>query len=308
MNDSRIELSIIICTYNRIQYLPKCINNCKQQSLSKTRYEVIVVDNNSTDDTKSFCLDFKEKNPDLNFIYVNESNQGHTWARNKGIDISKGSILSFLDDDAFPNSEYAERIIHFFSGHPHVIGIGGKIIPIYEDDVAPQWMSSYLLTLVSAIDLGNKNIPFTGSKFPIGANMAFRQSAFEKVGKFNVNLGRKGNELEGGDEKDLAIRLKKSGETLMYVHDVLVDHIIPSKRIQIPYIRDLGIGVGKSEKKRLRKELFIEKPKKVLSELIKIAATLILAIYFYLQLKPAKANMLIKFRFWVIQGYFSKII
>jgi len=304
--DSTISLSIIVCTYNRIQYLPKCLASCNHQLLSKAKYEVIVVDNNSTDRTKEFCDDFKKQNPDLNFVYVNESSQGHTWARNKGIESSKGSILSFLDDDAFPSPNYAEAIVEFFSQYPDITGIGGKIIPIYENGIKPAWMSNYLLTLVSALDLGNKNVLFKGSKFPIGANMAFRKTIFGKIGVFDVNLGRKGTGLEGGDEKDLAIRLKKSGEKLMYVHNVVVDHIIPFNRVQVPYIKGLGIGVGKSEKKRLQKADCHEKLNKVVNELIKVLATFVLASLFYLQLRPAKANMLIKFRFWVLQGYFSK--
>jgi len=84
---------------------------------------------------------------------------------------------------------------------------------------------------------------------------------------------------------------------------VKVDHIIPEKRLTMEYIKGLGIGVGSSEKRRVTKTGFVETVKKIISETIKVGATFILFILYFVQGKFAQANMLVKFRFWVLQGY-----
>jgi hypothetical protein len=137
--------------------------------------------------------------------------------------------------------------------------------------------------------------------------MAYRAIAFEEYGNFNTELGRRGRELEGGDEKDMVYRLKKDGRKVHYVPSIHVKHIIPESRIQLSYIKGQAIGVGTSEKKRLLAEDISEKIKKTFEEIIKIGGTFILSLYYLFTFKPGKGIMLIKFRAWVIQGYFSKI-
>jgi hypothetical protein len=151
--------------------------------------------------------------------------------------------------------------------------------------------------------MGNSPKKFKGSKFPIGANMAFRSEVFEKYGHFNTDLGRRGSGLEGGDEKEVFLRLKKEKEEIHYVPKVKVDHIIPEKRLTMEYIKGLGIGVGSSEKRRVTKTGFVETVKKIFSEVIKVGATLVLFLIYFVKGKFAQANMLVKFRFWVLQGY-----
>ncbi len=298
-------VSVIVCTYNRAKYLPACLKHLAEQSVDYTNYEVLIVDNNSTDNTAEICHDFIAENESLNFYYFLENNQGHTFARNRGILEAGGEILSFIDDDAFVKNDFIENIGQYFNSHKPIMAIGGKIIPVYETE-KPKWMSKYLLTLVSAIDLGDKPKAFKGNKFPIGANMAFRKEVFNKYGLFNTELGRRADGLEGGDEKEVFLRLKDNNEVIHYVPSVCVDHIIPEKRIQIPYIKGLGIGVGSSEIKRLKGAGFNKWMNKIISEFIKFVATFILFIGYCLQLKFNAALMLVKFRIWVIKGMIQK--
>jgi len=238
----------------------------------------------------------------MNVHYFCEMNQGHTFARNRGINEARGEILSFIDDDAFVDQNFIKEIQSYFDKNNQVSAIGGKILPVYEGET-PKWMSKYLLTLVSALDLGNSPKKFKGSKFPIGANMAFRADVFEKYGHFNTDLGRRGSGLEGGDEKEVFLRLKKEKEEIHYVPSVKVDHIIPEKRLTMEYIKGLGIGVGSSEKRRVTKAGFVETMKKIISEGIKVGATFILFVFYFIQGKFSQAKMLVKFRFWVLEGY-----
>lgn len=270
-----------------------------QQTANKQDYEVIVVDNNSPDNT----FEYIEAQISGNIHYVLEMQQGLPFARNKGIEEAKGEIISFLDDDACPDEFYIERMLAFFDNHPECIGIGGKIEPIFEGTQRPKWMISQLLPLVAALDLGNTSLKFGKGKFPIGANMAYRKEAFTTYGGFDNALGRRGASLEGGEEKDLAIRLQNAGFELWYVPEISVTHTIPGKRLQTDYIKGLAKGVGSSERKRMSKYGFIPKFVRFLEELKKIIGSPVLASYYLLIGNFSAATMIIQFRIWVIQGY-----
>lgn len=297
-------LSIIVCTYNRDRYIEETLILLSDQSIEESHYEVLIIDNNSTDDTTNKCRNLIKRSGFSNFHYFLETNQGHTYSRNRGIKESSGHYLAFLDDDAWVNRHYCEEIIHFFDNQKDATAIGGKIIPEYESK-EPVWMSRYLWPLVAGLDMGNQVREFKGSQYPIGANMAYRSQVFSDYGMFNIDLGRRGKGLEGGDEKDMIFRLKTGGERVFYVPSVKVRHIIPGSRTTISYIRGQAIGVGISEKKRLSHSGLLPVIIKSFSELIKIGATCVLGLFYLFTFRPAKGIMLIRFRTWVIQGYLS---
>lgn len=297
-------VSVIVCTYNREKYLPDCLEHLSRQSARKETYEILIVDNKSSDNTAKIATQFSKLNQG-NTRYFLEENQGHTFARNRGIRESKGEILTFIDDDAFVDTDFVKNIQDYFDKNPDVQALGGKIKPVYEAE-EPKWMSKYLLTLVSAIDLGNKPKLFSGNKFPIGANMSFRKRVFATYGIFNTELGRRAEGLEGGDEKEMFLRMKKNNEVIHYVPSVKVDHIIPEKRTKIEYIKGLGIGVGSSERKRLRGSSFKDKAEKFIHELIKIGGTIVLFFAYLLKFRFQAAFMLVMFRFWVLIGLAGK--
>jgi glycosyltransferase involved in cell wall biosynthesis len=297
-----MKVSVIVCTYNRAQYLPTTLQRLAEQTCDSNHYEILIIDNNSTDETSNISREFIKNHPHIDCKYYLEQDQGHTFARNRGIKESNYNILSFIDDDAFVRPNFIENTIHYFSNNPSVAAIGGKIIPKYESS-EPKWMSKYLWPLVAALDMGDTPKQFKGRKFPIGANMAFRKSTFDKYGIFDVELGRRGTGLEGGDEKEMFTRLKNGNEKIFYDPKVVVDHIIPDKRLTTKYIKGLAMGVGTSEKKRLKKASIISKLERLFEEVLKIAGTGVLFFYHFFRLETHAATMLIKFRFWVIQGF-----
>ncbi len=297
------DLSVIVCTYNRERYIGQCLEHLIHQDVDKGSYEVIIVDNNSTDNTGTICEAVVAKQE--SFKYYLETNQGHSFSRNRGIEESKGEIVAFLDDDAFVANDYVTNLISFFANHSEVQAIGGKINPRYEG-ATPKWMSKYLLPLVAAQDMGETPKAFTGRKFPIGANMAFRRAVFEKYGNFNVNLGRKGTGLEGGDEKEVFLRLKADKIPIFYVPNIVVDHIIPEKRVTKEYIKGLAVGVGTSERKRIKEAGAPDFFLKIVDELIKSLGTIILFFLYFLRGKSSAGIMLLKFRYWVVKGLMTR--
>ena len=298
-------VSVIVCTFNRVKYLPICLGKLVNQTVSFSEYEIIIIDNNSTDESGAACELFINMHKKINVQYFLELQQGHTYSRNRGIAESKGEYLAFIDDDAFVEVDYIENINKAFS-NLEIAALGGKIIPHYESGNPPVWMSKYLLPLVAALDMGIHKQYFRKGKFPIGANMAFRKNVFKDLGLFNIELGRRGSKgLEGGDEKDVFLKLHKSGAKILYDPDIKVTHIIPESRLQLTYIKGLAIGVGSSERKRLKSTDIFQKSNKILSELIKIVGTAILCFSFLFKGKVPAAKMLVMFRFWVITGYFK---
>ena len=298
-------LSVVVCTYNREKYMIKNLNSFVNQTLPFANFEVVIVNNNSPDNTDEICTTFISKHPEINITYVIEKNQGHTFARNRGIKESKANLIAFIDDDAFVRPEYCENIVSFFKENPKVDVIGGKIIPVYESGQEPKWMTPYLLTLMAAQDYGNKVIEFNPRKFPIGANMIYRSSVFDKIGIFNTELGRRGDGLEGGDEKDVIHRLRQIGGVIYYVPDVVVDHIIGEYREKMDYIKAMGVGVGTSEITRIKEEGIKMGINKVFEELFKWGATFALFAFYLISLRPIKGWTLLKFRFWVLTGLVS---
>lgn len=297
-------LSIIVCTYNRAAYIESTLKHLIEQDIDKRLIEILIINNNSTDKTEEICLHFMATHPQEPIHYVVEKHQGHSYARNRGIQESKGGLIAFIDDDAFVEKNFSKNIIQFFKEYPQAKVIGGKIIPVYESK-KPKWMSTFLLPLVSALDMGDTIKPFKGRKFPIGANVTFRRDVFDQYGYFNVALGRKGSGLAGGDEKELVLRLKADQTPIYYVPHVVVQHVIPDKRLSQEYIKGLAIGVGQSEKERLKKKPLSQKISRAMEEILKIGATAILFVLYSLKLQFPKAIMLVKFRMWVMQGFFN---
>jgi len=290
-------ISAIVCTYNREQYIGKCIDHLCKQSLHPSKYEIIIVDNNCTDSTQSICKTIIANHPEHSIHYFEEQNAGLSFARNRGIAESKYDVLAFIDDDAFAEPDYLKNILHAMNAFPEVLAAGGKVIPKFEKE-KPAWLSHFLMPLVAAFDQGNQTKFLERNTFPIGANMVFRKKAFDSFGTFDTNLGRKKTELGGGEEKDMFNRIASKG---IYIHNAVVNHIIPESRLSMDYIKNQSINIGKSERKRLNAQMT-----KILSkECAKIAATVILFFGYMAVLQPGKATMLIKFRFWVLSGLIS---
>ncbi len=293
------KISAVISTYNRARYLPKVLQHLLQQSLDKKDYEIIVVNNNSTDRTEAIARNFHENNPDIQYKYVIETNQGLSYGRNRGILESEGDYITFIDDDAFPDRDYLKVTVDYLDSHPEVVATGGKIHLSFEDE-PPAWINQYMASLLGHFDVGDKIKAFTPNNYPRGSNMSFRASVFEQVGSFDPQLGRKGDKLEGSEEKDMFNRIYRTGKKVMYLPDALVHHTVPSERTSTNFIRNQAMGTGMSEYKRARIEgntLGL-----IRSEIKKWMATLALSLVYLLTLRPAVAVMLVRFRYWVNKG------
>ncbi len=292
-------LSVVICAYNRTDFLFKGLSALKNQTADKSMYQVIVVDNNSTDNTKELCLKFIEENPDLNMKYYTETQQGLSFARNKGLEVSDTEFISYIDDDGIAGKEYVENLIKAFDNNPKYSALGGKIEPIYESGEEPVWMSKYIFGIVSKVDYGDKQKEFT-KKFPVGCNMAFKKEVLLKIGGFNTDL------VYRGDEKYVFLRLKEENVKILYAPDVFVNHFIENFRVTSEHIDKVSRSIGASEKLRLQNKPFSGKLLKTIEYAYKFIGALILFVLFSLKGQYMKGKYAVKIIVQTIIGFYSK--
>lgn len=299
-------LSIIICTYNREKYIGPLLESLSKNDFPTTDYEIVLVDNNCTDNTHSVCKVFAETHPEIAFRYVVEPEQGLSAARNKGIKEAKGEIIIYVDDDALVDTNYIRSYAEHFAANPDTMAAGGPIEPIYETK-EPSWMSPYTKALLTAwMNYGTKVCKYPKGRFPGGGNAAYRKEVFERVGLYNTELGRKGTALLASEEKDIFDKMKAHGMKVLYLPTPVLHHIIPQTKLEAPYFERLTKQIGKSERMRT---LAISKGKylsRLISEAIKWGGTLALLIIYTLQGAPKKGWKLVLFRKNVTAGLLEK--
>ncbi|MDR2474637.1 MAG: glycosyltransferase [Bacteroidales bacterium] len=295
------KLSVIICTYNREKYLYNCLKSIAENDFSP-EHEIVLVNNNSTDNTENECVRFQNDYPQVVFRYFLEKNQGLSFARNRGIDEATGDVLVYVDDDAKVGDNYLKTIAGFLGENPRAMAVGGAIFPVYETQ-EPNWMSHYTRILITAYkNEGKKVIEFKRGKFPSGGNAAFRKEVFQQIGKFNTELGRIGNSLLSAEEKDVFDRMRQKKMPIFYLPQMVLYHIIPPSRLTKEYFYRLTSSIGKSERLRTLNISKAKYAKRLLAELVKWAATLALCTGFLLKLQPRKGWKLIQFRWFVTKG------
>jgi glycosyltransferase involved in cell wall biosynthesis len=271
---------------------------------TEKNFEIILVDNNSTDRTETICKDFIHENPQLTCFYFLEKKQGLSYARNRGVVEARCDYLVFLDDDAFAFPDYIRNLNLFLNNYPDVKAAGGKILPCFESQ-KPAWMSRYLMSLISTIDLGNEVVLFKGRSYPIGANMLIHRKIFKQYGHFDVNLGRKGKNLDGAEEKDLFLRIKKDAIPIYYMPDVCVEHWAPDSRLTPTFFTRQALAIGFSEKTRAKNISSGEYFKSCFRELLKWGATFVLFAGYTIAGQYLKGAKLIEFRWKVSKGLFT---
>lgn len=240
-------ISLIICTYNRCESLKVTLNSLAQLSVPPDlAWELIVVDNNSEDDTRSLVEDFAQRSG-LDVHYVRETQQGQSYARNKGIRTARGNLIVFTDDDVTFDKSWLSQIRYTFA-NSDALGLGGKIIPLWMTP-KPQWYydsKPYSLgNVIVQFDLGDRVCETTQT--PFGANMAFRKEAFHKYGFFRTDLGRTKNILIAGEDSDFFRRLIKAGERVIYTPHAIVYHPVEKARANKTYVQSWYFSFGRAQ-------------------------------------------------------------
>lgn len=293
-------VSAVICSYNRARFIIDAIESIFSQEYDKNLYEVIVVDNNSTDNTVQLLADYKEKHPQYNFSYYVEHNQGVAYTRTRCAKEAKGEIIAYLDDDSTAQPGWLSSIVAFFDAHPATWSVGGKITPRFLTGI-PDWYSKYFFGLVGNFDQGPNIKKMTGARYPCGANMAFRKKVFDEIGYFNTDLGRRGSSLLANEEKDIYLRILAHHHDVHYLPHVAVLHSVEANKFDKAYVRRHSMGIGGGERLRLKGQPFALFMKFV-EYVAKWGYAVVYGIGFLLRGQWSKFVMLERFRWWVIIG------
>jgi len=306
-NTTSPKVSIIICSYNRANYIIGAIDSLFNQTAQKSLYEVLVVDNNSSDNTKQLCVDYIEthKQTGYNIYYLEEKAQGASFARNTGAAKAQSPLLAFMDDDAVAASDFVQRIVAFFETSKGD-GLGGRIIPKYIP-AEPEWMSYYVSSLVGNFDYADHLCPFETGKYPLESNMIVKRDDFFSVGGFNTNLpGVVGKLRIGGEGKEFFYKLQAAGKIIYYDPLLCVQHVVEVSKLTREYMYRVASGIGRGERVRMLEKGKSAFYKKLVEYIIKLGASYVLAIKYTLQGKPAKAMPVVHFRIDAIKGLIGK--
>jgi GT2 family glycosyltransferase len=239
-----MDASIIVCTYNRADSLKDTLQALREQTTTPDlNWEVLVVDNNSSDYTQKVIEDVQQSWPQLR--YTSERQQGLSHARNHGINSAKGEILLFTDDDVLPEPEWLETTLAGMEKY-QADACGGFIAPIWESP-PPPWLTERFYGFLAVRTERSDDYPITSaSQAPFGANMAIKKSVFQKVGAFDTNRGRKGGVLASGEDGELFERILAAGLKAVFLGDSRVHHKVESFRLTKKYFRRWRLETSKN--------------------------------------------------------------
>jgi glycosyltransferase involved in cell wall biosynthesis len=239
------QISAIICTHNRDGYLGAAIDSLLEQDFPG-EYEVIVVDNASSDRTREVV---ESRLPHSRLHYVYEPVTGLSVARNTGARAANGPILAYLDDDAVASSQWL-RVLHAaYQTHDQLAIAGGKVTLLWAEGTSqPPWLSENLSANLGAYDLGEQVVYISSPNLtPRGLNYSIDRSFLEKIGGFDVNLGRVGKNLLSNEELHMTELALGMGWQVAYLPDALAAHNVAPERIQRSWFLSRGWWQGISE-------------------------------------------------------------
>jgi len=239
------DVSVVISTYNRCERLRHALESLLSQESDGITWEVVVVDNNSTDDTPAVVESFGHRFG-ARLRYVFEPRQGLSFGRNAGIGRAAAPLVAFTDDDVKPTGDWLCRIKRCFDEHPEADFIGGKVLPRWPG-VVPAWLTPDHWSPLALVDYGDEAFIVNPGKpyCLVGANLAFRRGVFERVGLFEPSLQRVKEGIGSAEDHDMQMRVWRAGGQGLYAPDVVVATDVPPERTTKAYHRRWYAGHGR---------------------------------------------------------------
>lgn len=243
-----MDAQVILCTLNRAAQLRVALGNLAHQEVpAGVAWQVLVVDNGSTDDTRAVIEEQVAAYPGR-FRYLSEPRRGKSNALNTGIGASTAPILTFTDDDVEIDRGWLAAMLRAFE-ETGCAGVGGRILPKFPA-TPPDWLAvtprvRQILGPLAEFDLGDERRPLT--RAPYGGNVGYRRAALERHGGYRADLGpTDGNPMGRGEDVEIGDRLLHAGEVLMYAPDALVWNIIPPERMTRRYFASWWFHHGRA--------------------------------------------------------------
>ena len=245
----RIDITVLICTRNRAAQLQNVLDSaCRLVVPLGVRWELLLVDNGSSDNTAEVALGFR---PRLPIRVVREDAAGLSHARNRGVAEARGTYICWTDDDVLIDPNWLSAYAAAFARHPDAAVFGGEIIPVLEPPT-PRWFARFadqwpLTTLLARRDHGGQPVPlsFKNAVVPWGANFAVR-TAEQRTVAYEPGLGVSPLQRRVGEEAEAVFQIMKRGATGWWVPEARVRHIIPVKRQTWRYVYEFFLSCGET--------------------------------------------------------------
>ncbi|MCJ7636552.1 MAG: glycosyltransferase [Nitrososphaeraceae archaeon] len=237
-------VSIIIPTYNRAKLLSNTLHSFITQNFPKNDYEILVVDNNSSDNTKEIVSFIQKKSP-VYIRYLVEKRQGVHYARNTAALNSNSKILYFTDDDMIADKNLLKTLIAAFNIKHSIACVGGKILPKWENN-PPKWILKYCYN--GWLSLNDRKEKLIIASYDVGiysCHQAILREVLIKSGGFNPE-NTKGEWL-GDGETGLNIKIARLGYDFAYIGESIIYHFVPSSRMTQKYINSRFANQGRAD-------------------------------------------------------------
>jgi glucosyl-dolichyl phosphate glucuronosyltransferase len=243
-----MKITVVICTYQRSESLAKALSSLSVQVLpNSVEWEVLVVDNNSSDTTREVAQLFCHQHP-ARFRYTFEPKQGKSHALNRAVREARGEIVAFTDDDVIVEPTWLQNLTASLQGGEWT-GVGGRTLP-EQGFVPPRWLAlenRYALAPLAIFDKGLTRCEL--KEPPFGNNMAYRKWVIEKYGGFRADLGpRAGSSMpQKSEDSEFGNRLLAAGERFCYEPNAIVYHCVPRERIEKEYFLEWWFDKARSD-------------------------------------------------------------
>jgi glucosyl-dolichyl phosphate glucuronosyltransferase len=233
-----VDISVAICTYNRSTTLAKVLNCLVKQVLpSHLSFEILVIDNASTDNTPELVSQFSRQFPVIRYIY--EVNSGVAHARNRAFQEFAGDLLCFIDDDLIVSKNHLAQAYTFWKTNTWDIA-SGRVVADFRDPI-PGWIRAIPPQMLNGplgiYDRGKKDFVLCEDDdlVPPTCNMLISRAVVEKIGGFNTDLGRLRNVLRSGEDTEFCERSRRAGFRIGYCASLVARHFVSESRITRRY-------------------------------------------------------------------------
>jgi glycosyltransferase involved in cell wall biosynthesis len=244
------DVTFMVCTHNRAAELRKTLAILPElQKLKDARSEVLVVDNNCSDNTADVVKAFAQENSAFDVRLVNENRLGVGFARKRGMLESRGRLIVFLDDDCRLESDWLIEMMNFERDHPRAGAFGGRNTLAWE--VSPDALCLAYGESLARQDWGDQPfpLPMKGKRLPCGAGLVLRREAVFEAGYVHDGwlTGRHPKTFGAGEDTEVQILVRRAGWEIWYAPFMRLQHWIPAYRMRLPYLRRLHRGFGRAE-------------------------------------------------------------
>ncbi len=297
-----MRITVVLCTYNRCQTLRRALDSAAGLTVPESvHWEILVVDNNSDDQTREVVQEFSSRYPGR-FRYLFEPQPGKSYALNAGIREARGDVLAFMDDDVTVEPTWLQNLTAALHDGEWA-GAGGRILPARWFS-PPRWLSlegPYAMgTILALFDLG----PEAGqlAQPPFGTNMAFRREMFDKYGCFRTDLGPSpGSEIREEDT-EFGRRLMGAGERLRYEPSAVVYHAVPEHRLKKGYFKAFSFDHGRASVREVGARPDIWGIRRQYFSMVKMGILLVVSTLRWLVTSPPQRRFYYKLWVWMTVG------